>query len=178
MIFRFLTPCCLVAVMFLAGCVGAPKPDGVKPEPVVSAPVASKPSEERSAQDKPRVVAPTPSVPGPTYKKRGATPVPRESVAEDASDVLGPGEFKVKVESEPTGATVVMNGKPCGRTPCAVIVQANARGFLRELVTIKVRFVATSEAEESQTVEDVLTTFDKVPAEIRFTTAGARRVLR
>ncbi|MGC4073914.1 MAG: PEGA domain-containing protein [Nibricoccus sp.] len=91
---------------------------------------------------------------------------------------LKEGEYALMVESEPAGATVVVNGTPCGKTPCRVVVRANGRGFLREQVSIKVRFIAANEGQSSQTVEDVLTTLDKVPSEIRFTTAGATRVVR
>jgi hypothetical protein len=121
------------------------------------------------AASKPVVTEPVMrKIPGPS-KPRPTTPtVP----------ALKEGEYALMVESEPPGATVVVNGKPCGKTPCRVVVQANGRGFLKEQVSIKVRFIAANEAQSSRTVEDVLTTLDKVPTEIRFTTAGATRLVR
>jgi hypothetical protein len=60
-----------------------------------------------------------------------------------------------------------------------VIVKANERGFLKERLSIKARFIATVDGgAESRTVEEVLTTLDRVPTEIRFTPAGASRIVR
>ncbi len=92
--------------------------------------------------------------------------------------VLKPGEYLLVVKSDPPGAVAVLNGLPCGKTPCHVIVLADRRGFLREQVSIKVRFIAKDESGASRTVEEVLTTLDKVPAEMRFTADGATRIVR
>jgi hypothetical protein len=176
MILRLVTLCCLAVAAFLAGCASTPQPPAVKIEPATTEPVGTKPADNRAAPEAPRVIQPAPTPPVSSHKKNAAKQL--NDTADTGSTVLQPGEYKLTVESEPPGATVVMNGKPCGKTPCVVIVQANARGFLREQISIKVRFIAANEAEESQTVEEVLTTLDKVPAEIRFTSAGATRVVR
>lgn len=114
----------------------------------------------------------------PDKKPEGAvaTPVPHGTTTENV--VLKPGEYLLVVKSEPSGAVAVLNGVPCGKTPCHVIVQANRRGFLREQVSIKVRFIAQDESGASRTIEEVLTTMDKVPAEMRFTPNGATRIVR
>ncbi|MFT3780451.1 MAG: PEGA domain-containing protein [Nibricoccus sp.] len=89
-----------------------------------------------------------------------------------------PGEFTVLVESDPSGATVVLDGVPLGRTPRQIVLVGNSRGFCRNDVSIKVRFIASDTAHASQTVEEVLTPLDKIPAVIRFTQQGATRVAR
>lgn len=169
MTFRPVAFCFVSGVAFLAGCASSPQ--AVRNVPPPNEP--AKTVETTPAITAPVVVQPDPA---PVAHKK---PVPaKPKTAAPATPVLKPGEYALMVESEPSGATVVVNGKPCGKTPCRVVVQANGRGFLREQVSIKVRFIAADESQSSQTVEDVLTTFDKVPTGIRFTTAGATRVVR
>lgn len=91
---------------------------------------------------------------------------------------LKAGEFAVWIESEPEGGLVVVDGKPLGRTPQRVVLNGTARGFCREDVSIKVRFVATDSDHISQTVEEVLTPLDKIPERVRFTAQGVTRVAR
>lgn len=171
MIFRLVTLSLLSGVAFFAGCTSAPPPRSAglpAHEPVATTPP---PVSETVAPDVMTAPAPEPV----TYKKSGASMPDPATLALPA---LKAGEYALMVESDPSGATVVVNGKPCGKTPCRVVVQANGRGFLREQVSIKVRFIAANEGQSSQTVEDVLTTLDKVPTEIRFAAAGATRVVR
>jgi hypothetical protein len=163
--------CGLAGVVFLAGCSHAPRPAVVKETPV-SEPAPSATPATPAVVPEPRVEPPEPARPAVSHKRNAPLP-PREELP-----TLKPGEHRIGVESEPAGATVVMNGRPCGKTPCALIVQANGRGFLREAVSIKVRFIAADESQESQTVEEVLTPLDKVPAGIRFTVTGATRLVR
>jgi len=82
------------------------------------------------------------------------------------------------VDSDPVGGIVVVNGVPVGRTPQRVVLNGTARGFCRDDVSIKVRFVATDTDHTSQTVEQLLTPLDKIPATVHFTSAGASRVAR
>ncbi len=174
MIFRLTVLCFFSATVFFAGCSSAPR-QSLTPASEPMKPV--EPSQEiEAAGSAPRVVEPV--VAEPVAYKKPVVVKPKPRPVRPAEPALKTGEVALMVESEPPGATVVVNGKPCGKTPCRVVVQANGRGFLKEQVSIKVRFVAASEGQVSQTVEDVLTTLDKVPAEIRFTTAGAVRVVR
>ena len=76
------------------------------------------------------------------------------------------------------GGIVVVDGVPVGRAPQHVVVPGTARGFFRDQVSIKVRFVAADSDHTSQTIEEELTPLDKIPASIRFTAAGAMRVAR
>jgi hypothetical protein len=84
----------------------------------------------------------------------------------------------VLIESDPVGGTVVVGGVPIGRTPQRVVLPGTTRGFFRDQVSIKVRFVATDTDHTSQTVEELMTPLDKIPAKVRFTTTGAVRVAR
>jgi hypothetical protein len=170
MIFRLVALCLLSGAAFFAGCSSSPRPGQT------AAPAAEPPK-----QATPPAVEPAPAVvPAPVvtesvmHKKPGSKPRPTIPTVPPLKE----GEYALMVESEPPGATVVVNGTPCGKTPCRIVVQANGRGFLREQVSIKVRFIAANEAQSSQTVEDVLTTLDKVPTEIRFTAVGATRMVR
>ena len=82
------------------------------------------------------------------------------------------------VESEPVGAIVVIDGVPVGRTPRRVVLVGTSHGFCRDQVSIKVRFVAADSDHTSQTIEELLTPLDKVPACVRFTSSGATRVVK
>jgi hypothetical protein len=84
----------------------------------------------------------------------------------------------VVIESEPTGGIVVVNGVPLGRTPQRVVMSGTSRGFSRDAVSIKVRFVAADTNHTSQTIEEQLTPLDKIPASVRFTPTGVTRVAR
>lgn len=91
---------------------------------------------------------------------------------------LKAGEFAVWVDSDPEGGIVVVDGKPLGRTPQRIVLTGTARGFCHEDISIKVRFVASDSDHTSQTVEEILTPLDKIPARVRFTTQGTTRVAR
>jgi hypothetical protein len=91
---------------------------------------------------------------------------------------LPDGEFTVLVESDPAGATVVVNGIPVGKAPQRIVLPGTNRGFFKDQVSVRVRFLATDGAENSRTVEEVLTPLDRIPAALRFTATGARRVNR
>lgn len=82
------------------------------------------------------------------------------------------------VESVPKGATVVVNGIPVGKAPQRVVLPGTQRGFFRDQVSLKVRFIAADTEQTSKTVEELLTPLDKIPAIVRFTTSGSTRVPR
>lgn len=111
--------------------------------------------------------------------KAPAPPAQKSTTApSESAPKLPAGEYSVLIESEPTGGIVVVAGVPIGRTPQRVILPGTPRGFFRDQVSIKVRFVATDTDHTSQTVEEVLTPLDKIPASVRFTITGATRVAR
>lgn len=116
----------------------------------------------------------------PAPVKSAPPPVPAAAPAEATGAVskLAVGEYAVLVDSYPVGGIVVVNGVPVGRTPQRVVLSGTARGFCRDEVSLKVRFVATDTDHTSQTVEEILTPLDKIPASVHFTHAGASRVAR
>jgi hypothetical protein len=92
--------------------------------------------------------------------------------------VLPPGEYTVLVESVPDGGIVVVNGIPVGKAPQRVLLPGTQRGFFRDQVSLKVRFIAADAAHPSQTVEELLTPLDRIPAGVKFTPTGATRQSR
>ena len=84
----------------------------------------------------------------------------------------------IRVESDPAGATIVVDGRPLGKAPLQVVVPGTALGFFRDYVEIRARFIAENESEESRTATEEFSPRDKVPAVLRFTPAGAQRTLR
>jgi len=105
-------------------------------------------------------------------KASAATPKASEEVP------LAEGEFRLLIESTPSDAMVVVNGIPVGRTPRTIELAGTKHGFFRDQVSLKVRFISTDSTHPSQTVEEMLTQLDKIPAVVRFTPAGATRVSR
>jgi len=91
---------------------------------------------------------------------------------------LAEGEYRLQIESTPSDAMVVVNGIPVGRTPRTIELAGTKHGFFRDQVSVKVRFISTDSAHPSQTVEEMLTPLDKIPATVKFTPAGATRVAR
>lgn len=85
------------------------------------------------------------------------------------------GEYGVLVETEPAGAIIVVNGIPVGRSPRRVLLPGTPQGFSRVPVNIKARFLATTTAEESRTVELDFTPLDKLPGRLVFTPNGVSR---
>ena len=168
---RQVTPwfACAVFAVF-AGCASIPPTQTPPPAP---APPAATVPELATPPTAPRVVEEEKPLVVP--RRAGAAKTVPQPAAQPA---LPAGEYALQIESEPSGATVVMNGKPCGKTPCRVVLAGNARGFLREQVSLKVRFIAADASQSSQTVEEVLTPLDRVPTALRFTPAGATRVVR
>jgi hypothetical protein len=149
-------------LLTLAGCVTAPKsvpapPPNLSPQ---AAPVAA-------PENKPPAPAPKP-VAAPS-----AAPPP----AAISTPALPKDEFVMSIDSEPSGATIVVNGIPIGKAPLQLEVKITPQGFFRDYLTVKARFLATSSDETSITVEDDCTPRDKIPGEITFTPQGAQRQL-
>jgi len=84
----------------------------------------------------------------------------------------------VLVESVPAGAIIVVDGRPVGKTPLRLGVPATALGFFRDYMEIRARFVATAEGMDSHTTTEDFTPREKVPAVLRFTAAGAQRLVQ
>jgi len=91
---------------------------------------------------------------------------------------LPAGEYAVLVESVPDGAIVVVNGIPVGKAPQRILLPGTQRGFFRDQVSLKVRFIGSDAAHPSQTVEELLTPLDRIPTAVRFTPTGATRLTK
>ena len=83
----------------------------------------------------------------------------------------------MSIDSEPSGAVIVVNDIPIGKAPLQLKVKTTLQGFFRDYMTVKARFLATSSEETSVTVEDDCTPRDKIPGKIIFTPQGAQRQL-
>jgi hypothetical protein len=81
----------------------------------------------------------------------------------------------MSIDSDPSGAIIVVNGIPVGKAPLQLKVKTALQGFFRDYITVKARFLATSADETSITVEDDCTPRDKIPDKIIFTPQGSRR---
>jgi hypothetical protein len=146
-------------LLTLAGCVTAPKsvpppPPNVFPAPAVPA---------AAPQNKPPAPPPKPPAPPSVASPPASTPA------------LPKDEFVMSIDSEPSGATIVVNGIPIGKAPLQLKVKTTLQGFFRDYLTVKARFLATSEDETSITVEDDCTPREKIPGKIMFTPQGAQR---
>jgi hypothetical protein len=142
---------------------------------------SSSPTTSTPPKSAPAVPAPS-ATPVPAAPQTAATP-PRTSAepnkqAEAAYGYLPNGEYTLLVESVPKGATVVVNGIPIGKAPQRVVLPGTQRGFFRDQVSLKVRFIAADAEHPSYTMEELLTPLDKIPAVVRFTSAGVTRVPR
>lgn len=171
----------------LAGCASAPpKPaGGVPPPAVVTANHEPVPEAADAVATKSGPVAEP--VPTPRRVTAPAAPAIGDEREKEAATVVTPpsetatlpsGHYAIMVESQPSGATVVIDGIPVGRSPRRVVVPGTSMGFFRDAISIKVRFLATDAQSMSQTVEEQLTPRDRIPAALMFTPGGARRQLR
>lgn len=84
----------------------------------------------------------------------------------------------MRIESDPPGAVIVVNGRPVGKAPVSLAVKATPQGFFEDYLDVRARFVATSADETSHTVEQEFTPREKVPALLRFTPGGVERTAR
>jgi len=104
------------------------------------------------------------------------TPAAPSATAQDSD--LPEGEYSVLVDSNPGGGIIVVNGIPIGKAPQRVVLPGTPRGFFRSQVSLKVRFIAADMQETSQTVEEMLTPLDRIPAEVHFSRSGPTRISR
>jgi len=170
----------VTAILALAGCASVPPPVA-KPVPpptghekveASDAIVDSRPVEAiRSTETaSPRLQTPVPGRPAePTSKSE--SPALTDDLA-----VAAPGEKVIVIESLPSGATVVVDGVPVGRTPFSVRVAGTPRGFFRAQTIIRVRFIAADARETSATVDEVFAPTDRIPSRVVFSPEGARRI--
>lgn len=149
--------------LVLAGCATVPKPVPLPPPNVISQ-AAPPPAAPMVANPPVPVHKPSPAPPGKVLPPASTTTSAPEK-----------DEFVLSIDSEPAGAIIVVNDIPIGKAPQRLKVKMTLQGFFRDYMTIKARFVATSLAETSHTVEEDCTPLEKIPGKIIFTPHGTQR---
>ena len=152
------------ALSLWSGCTAASRVSPVAPAAAAAHPTAPVPA--------PSAVVPSAAVPAPPLPP-APTAVPSAGEVPRVSD-----QVTMLVESVPAGATIVVDGRPVGKAPLHLDVPATVLGFFRDYLEIRARFIAETESEVSHTAIEEFTPREKVPAVLRFTPAGARRVAR
>lgn len=177
-----------MAVILMGGCASpqstsstasrsAPVADSPpEPVPVAVTPLPAKRPDPR-AQPAPARANPARPAPEVFSEPEPRSPEPDAAPATPAVQPPLAGSYVVQVESEPGGATVVVDGVPVGRTPCAITLAGTDGGFFRNTVSVRVRFIADDPAFASATVEEAFALTDRIPAKIVFTPTGAKRIL-
>ncbi len=165
----------VMAILALAGCASVPPPvaNPVPPPTVhekVEAPEVKVVAPRSTATESPR---PQSHVPRVTTEP---APEPETPKLTDDLPVAAPGEKVVLIESSPSGATVVIDGVPVGKTPFSITVAGTSRGFFRGQTMVRVRFIATDARETSVTVDEVFAPTDRIPSRVVFSPEGARRI--
>jgi glucose/arabinose dehydrogenase len=166
----------LIALAALVGCTTTPASKA-------TARSATTPPTSSAQTATPSLPSTAPAhVTAPAAPVENPAPVPAEAAPEKPAPTPAPslpaGEYPVLVQSDPEGATVVVNGIPVGKAPKRVILPGTTHGFFRDQVSLKVRFIAADADHSSQTVEETLTPLEKIPAAVCFTPTGATRVVR
>jgi len=150
-------------LMSLLGCATSPGVQQTTPVKPVAAPETASPPVVVAAPAPATVaVPPVRTVPSPA-------PVPQPPPAAQPAELVPDGEVSVLVESEPHGATIVVNGVPVGKAPQRVLLPITPQGFVRDTVSIKARFVAESISQQSSTIAFELTPLDRMPSGLVFT---------
>jgi hypothetical protein len=167
----------LCAALLLGGCATSSQhPSAAASSATKSTAQASKKTPPGDSATKP--INPSAAV-APGSALASASESGNASTAQTASNsALPEGEFSVLVDSEPDGGMIVVNGIPIGKAPQRVVLPGTPRGFFRDPVSLKVRFIAADSNQSSQTVEEMLTPLDRIPAEVRFSRSGPSRVPR
>lgn len=118
-----------------------------------------------------------PQAPAVAVPPTVSQPVPAPGVVTVGSESMST-RLMMLLESEPAGATIVVDGRPVGKTPLQLSVPATPLGFFNGYLEIRARFIADSESEVSRTVTEEFSPREKVPAVLRFTPADSRRTVR
>ncbi|HUG10661.1 MAG TPA: PEGA domain-containing protein [Opitutaceae bacterium] len=158
------------ALLIHAGCTTAKSP-APEEEPVPELAPSPPPTAEPEPEPQPIVVKPEPK-PSVVSKTPPAIAPPVEPVPEL------PEHLKIRIESNPVGAMIVVDGKPLGRTPVELEVDAANNGFFKAPMTIRARFVASDAASESVSVDERLGPLERVPQALVFSREGVQRVIR
>jgi hypothetical protein len=154
-----------VVLPWIAGCTTPVRAPVQVPKPVVETTSEPSPvSRVRSVEGDPSSAVPA-ERPGAEDRTVPTT----QSPSSQSIPAIAEGQFVIVVESDPTGATIVVDGKPVGRAPRRLVLPVTPQGFSRETVSIKARFVAETSAQQSMTTEVELTPLDRLPSVLVFT---------
>lgn len=166
---RFQRPVALVlcaAFTLLVGCATTPK----RTPPAAATTAAARPSTPQP---------PGPTLPVPEVKpapKPAPPPAPKPVPLPEEGEPVPAGMIRVRIESRPAGALIVVGDKVVGHAPLAITLPVTLRGFFAEAVTIRARFLAQDAQQESVSVKELCEPVDRVPKTIMFTPTGATRV--
>lgn len=183
----------LGAAAFFGGCQGTPHADSpakktvVGPAQRVTAPPAAVVAVSAPAETV-EVASPAPVENSGTIQasllERPEAKAPAKTASSAPGELIdmrvaldGLSDFEMVVESEPSGAQVVVDGMPLAKTPCRMLLNGSTTGFCLEAFSVKARFIASDAGVKSQTVEELFTKHDRIPAKLKFTMAGATRTL-
>jgi hypothetical protein len=171
-------PTPLVAAAFLAtalllslsGCTTARPPAAAEPVAPLAPPV-QKPEPVLSHKPKPK--------PTPAPQPAPARVAPEPAVTTNPEPVPAPPErLKIRVETIPQGAMIVVDGRPMGRAPLDLEFDAASNGFFKVPVTIRARFVASDATSESFSIDGQFGPLERIPLGLVFSHEGVQRILR
>jgi len=180
---RAVEPHCVAATLLMAtgaillwpGCTTASRRSPAAPVAATPGAAPSRGPEAQPVQpEPPAATAPTPAVPARSTPAQPAPATEAQTVGPEAAVA----QLTMLVESEPAGATIVVDGRPMGKTPLRLGVPATPLGFFRDYVEIRARFIAGNETEITQTATEEFSPREKVPTVLLFTPTGARRTVR
>jgi hypothetical protein len=79
------------------------------------------------------------------------------------------GTQRVHIESRPTGALIVVEGRAVGHAPIDVNLPVTRHGFFPRSITVRARFLAEDQSFGPVSVRADFGLLDKVPATVVFT---------
>ena len=152
-----------LALLILAGCTAV--------QPTPPAPVVILPAAPAAPTEAPAPAAPALPPPAATPATLLPAPAPPPVAGAPATRQV------MLVESVPTGAIIVVDGRPVGKTPVRLDVPTTPLGFFRNDLEVRARFVARDETEVSRTATEEFNPRERVPTVLRFTPDGVQRTV-
>jgi hypothetical protein len=160
-------------MLVLTSCMHGPVVHEPAPMPVAVPSAPAAPDAKATNETKPATEVSHPVETPAAAAVISSSPAPAEAIEVTPAD-----EKRIAVTSEPSGARILVNNQPVGRTPLRLAVKITVQGFCADYVTVRARFVAQDATQVSQTVDVQLTPLEKPPATLSFTTAGAQRTMK
>lgn len=82
------------------------------------------------------------------------------------------GTRRVRIDSQPTGALILVDGRVVGHTPLFVTVPVSRHGFFPDTLTIRARFLAEDQSYGPVSVTAEFGVLDRVPSGVFFNPHG------